>query len=81
MRVFLPFLPGNLNISAGWITTTTQSTQFNGRSNAFAGAFTVQAAYTLDYLAAVRILTLVMATLIMLITLSTGGAFSSSFRD
>ncbi|APD50016.1 DUF3573 domain-containing protein [Francisella hispaniensis] len=42
----IPFLPGNLNIGAGWATTTTQSTQFNGRSNAFAGAFTVQAAYT-----------------------------------
>ncbi|QHV77702.1 DUF3573 domain-containing protein [Francisella tularensis] len=42
----IPFLPGNLNVGAGWATTTTQSTQFNGRSNAFAGAFTVQAAYT-----------------------------------
>ena len=40
------FLPGNLNIVAGWTTTTTQSTQFNGRSNAFTGAFIVQAAYT-----------------------------------
>ncbi|MDE5012659.1 hypothetical protein NAI80_09855, partial [Francisella tularensis subsp. holarctica] len=41
----IPFLPGNLNVGAGWATTTTQSTHFYGRSNAFAGAFTVQAAY------------------------------------
>ncbi|AIT09266.1 hypothetical protein LO80_04305 [Candidatus Francisella endociliophora] len=41
----IPFLPGSLNLGGGWATTTTQSTQFNGYSNAFAGAFTVQAAY------------------------------------
>lgn len=45
LRVFLSYQE-ILNIRACWITTTTQSTQFNGRSNAFAGAFTVQATYT-----------------------------------
>ncbi|MDE4951343.1 hypothetical protein NAI70_12765, partial [Francisella tularensis subsp. holarctica] len=40
------FLTGNLNVGAGLATTNTQSKQFNGRSNAFAGAFTVKAAYT-----------------------------------
>ncbi|AJI58095.1 DUF3573 domain-containing protein [Francisella philomiragia] len=43
----VPFLPGSLNLGAGWATTTTQSTQYNGYSNAYAGAFTVQAAYTM----------------------------------
>ena len=43
----IPFLPGNLTLRAGWATTTTQSTQFNGYVNAYAGAFTVRAAYTL----------------------------------
>lgn len=42
----IPFLPGSLNIGAGWATTTTKSTQFNGKNNAYAGAFTVQSAYT-----------------------------------
>lgn len=44
----IPFLPGSLNLGGGWATTTTRSTQFNGYSNAFAGAFTVQAAYLFD---------------------------------
>lgn len=64
------FLSGNLNIRACWITYTTnlkytKSTQFNGRSNAFAGAFTVTSSIHFY----------VMATLIMPITLSTGWSF------
>lgn len=41
----IPFLPGSLNFGSGWATTTTKSTQFNGISNDYAGAFTMQAAY------------------------------------
>lgn len=45
----IPYLPGSVNFGAGWATTTTQSTQFNGYSNAYAGAFTVQAAYGFEF--------------------------------
>ncbi|QIV95606.1 uncharacterized protein DUF3573 [Allofrancisella inopinata] len=38
--------PGSFNLGAGWATTTNKSVQFNGISDSYAGAFTVQAAYT-----------------------------------
>ncbi|APC96869.1 DUF3573 domain-containing protein [Francisella frigiditurris] len=47
---FSNILPGRLSFGAGWASTTNTSTQFNGYSDSYAGAWYVSSAYGFDFL-------------------------------